>query len=126
MIAAFGDLGRGTEDDADTWHEYGSPAINTTKRIGLVKHHAHTNTRTHTHTHARTCARTHVNTHTYVRTNTHTHTHTHTHKQEVQSESVGAVFHIGDISYSVGLVQLPVCARVCVRVCVCVRACVRT
>lgn len=29
VLAAFGDLGRGTRDQSDLWHEYGSPAVNT-------------------------------------------------------------------------------------------------
>ena len=33
VIAAFGDLGRGTTDDSDLWHEYGSPAVATSARL---------------------------------------------------------------------------------------------
>jgi hypothetical protein len=32
-IAAWGDLGRGTADDSLTWHEYGSPAIQTSRAL---------------------------------------------------------------------------------------------
>ena len=32
-IAMFADMGRGTDDDARTWQEYGSPAFNVSKRL---------------------------------------------------------------------------------------------
>ena len=32
-IAMFADMGRGTDDDAATWNEYGSPAFNTSRAL---------------------------------------------------------------------------------------------
>eukprot|EP00958_Prasinococcus_capsulatus_P018616 scaffold2195_cov430-Prasinococcus_capsulatus_cf.AAC.2 len=32
-VACYGDMGRGTYDDTFTWQEYGTPSINTTKRL---------------------------------------------------------------------------------------------
>jgi len=34
-VAMFADMGRGTDDDAVTWHEYGSPAFNTSRFLSL-------------------------------------------------------------------------------------------
>ena len=33
VITTPGDLGRGTTDDSDLWHEYGSPAVATSARL---------------------------------------------------------------------------------------------
>jgi len=33
-LAVFGDLGRGTQDASDLWHEYGSPAVGTCSLLG--------------------------------------------------------------------------------------------
>jgi len=33
-LAVFGDLGRGTQDASDLWHEYGSPAVGTCRMLG--------------------------------------------------------------------------------------------
>ena len=32
-IVVFGDLGRGSDDDAATWNDYGRPALNTSLRL---------------------------------------------------------------------------------------------
>lgn len=34
VVAAFADFGRGTTDDSDLWHEYGSPAVGTAELLG--------------------------------------------------------------------------------------------
>lgn len=33
-VALFGDMGRGTVDDSLTWHEYGTPAVQTCLQLG--------------------------------------------------------------------------------------------
>lgn len=55
-LAVFGDLGRGTLDDSDLWHQYGSPAVGTARRLAA----------------------------------------------EADAGTLHGVFHVGDISYSVG------------------------
>ena len=34
VVALFGDMGRGTVDDSMTWHEYGTPAVQTCLQLG--------------------------------------------------------------------------------------------
>lgn len=58
VIAAFGDLGRGTMDDSACWQEYGHPAVYTSALL----------------------------------------------QQEADAGTIDAVYHIGDISYSVGYI----------------------
>ncbi|KAJ8605507.1 hypothetical protein CTAYLR_000037 [Chrysophaeum taylorii] len=39
VLVVFGDLGRGTYDDSETWKEYGSPAAATAKALATLEEH---------------------------------------------------------------------------------------